>query len=117
MIKKSDEKLKILRPTLKMKKRFVKVKINSSKKFKFEEVSKFLSKELIFYIGSIDYSKAGIWLLKDKFNFSKQEFILKTQVSFKEKLIAALLLISKLDKTETRFEVIRVSGTLKGLEK
>jgi ribonuclease P/MRP protein subunit POP5 len=111
-----DEKLKPLSPTLRQKKRFVKIKIISNNKFSFDDISKYLSKEITFYIGAIDYSKAGVWFLKDKFDMNKQELIIRFGLKYKEKIVAALALISELNKVKVSIEIVKISGTLKGLE-
>ena len=112
-----EDKLKPLQPTLRTKKRFIKIKIESKKQFDFKQISDKLCDELLFYIGAIDYSKAGIWLLKDKFNQQKQELVIKATTQYKDKVIAALTLIDEIDNTTTKISITKVSGTLKGLQK
>lgn len=112
-----DDKLKPIRPTLREKKRFVKVKIISDKKFSFKELSESLIEEIIFYIGAIDFGKSGIWILRDKFNEKEQELILKVGTKKKDKLIGALALIKNIKNSKLKLEVVRVSGTLKGVQK
>ena len=112
----TDIKLKPLSPTLRTKKRFIKVKIVSDKKFDFKQVSESLIEQIISYMGSVDFSKAGIWILRDKFDFDNQLMILKCSVKNKEKLIAILTLFYEIEKNSVKLEVLKVSGTLKGLE-
>lgn len=112
-----DDKLKPLRPTLRLKKRFLKVYIKSEHKFDFKQLSDELLKKLTFYIGVIDMGKGGVWLLRDKFDENEQTFVLKVSTKFKDKLLASLSLINELNKKEVNLEVKRVSGTLKGLQK
>ena len=114
-LKIKETKLKVLSPTLREKKRFIKVKIESSKKYEFKELSNTLTSEITYYIGAIDYGKAGIWFLKDKFDFNKQEFIIKVGTKFKDKLIGSLALITKLNSKDIKLNVIKVSGTLKNV--
>jgi RNase P/RNase MRP subunit POP5 len=112
-----EDKLKPLIPTLREKKRFVKIRVIGSKKFEFKEFSNNLNTELTYYIGAIDFGKGGIWILKDKFNFDKQEAIIKVGIKYKEKLLASLSLINKLGNSEIKIETLRVSGNLKGVDK
>ncbi|MFW6008897.1 MAG: Rpp14/Pop5 family protein [Nanoarchaeota archaeon] len=109
-------KLKPLIPTLRTKKRFIKIKIESSNNFDFKTLSDKLSYEINYWIGAIDYGKAGIWFLKDKFNQKEQTLIIKTSLPLKDKLIASLLLINKINNIDVKLNIIKVSGTLKGLE-
>ena len=113
----SDIKLKSLSPTLRQKKRFLKVKIISDKKFEFKEISESLIDHLILYLGAIDFSKSGIWILRDKFDEANQTLILKCSTNKKDKLIAILTLFGKISNLNCKLEIINVSGTLKGVEK
>lgn len=112
-----EDKLKPLQPTLRQKKRFIRVKIESEKKFNFDEISKELNQEITFYIGAIDFGKAGIWILKDKFDFDNQEIIIRVGTKFKDKTVGALALIRKIGSENLNLRVLRVSGTLKGVYK
>jgi len=112
-----DIKLKPIPPTLRQKKRFIKIQIEAEKKFDFKFISDNLTKEIIYFIGVIDYSNAGVWILKDKYNEDKQELILKVSTKTKDKLIAALSLINKFDRENVKIKTLRVSGTLKGVQK
>lgn len=109
-----EDKLKPLQPTLREKKRFIKIKIENSQKIEFKELSNQLLREITYYLGAIDIGKAGIWILKDKFNHEKQELIIKVNVKYKDKLVGALALTNI---NNAKINIIRVSGTLKGVEK
>lgn len=117
MAKIDEIKLKPLLPTLRQKKRFIKIKIESSKKFSFKEISEELIENIIIYLGAINFGKEGIWLLKDKFDFENQTIVLKVSTKSKDKLIGVLALINKIAKTECKLNILKVSGTLKGIEK
>ena len=113
----NDDKLKPLMPTLRQKKRFILVKIESQKKIEFKELSESLVDEIILYLGAIEFGKAGIWILRDKFNFEKQEFIIRVSIVSKEKLCGVLSLVNKIDNKNVKFNILRISGTIKGLSK
>ncbi len=107
-----EDGLKTLSPTLRVKKRFIKIQIKSDKKENFEMISKKINDTILFFMGAIDYSKSGFWILKDKFDFEKQELVLRVGVEYRDKLVTSISLIKDL-----KVEIIRISGTLKGLEK
>lgn len=112
-----DTKLKSLMPTLRQKKRFIKAKVESNEKLDFKEISENLIDEIISYLGLVDMGKAGVWILRDKFDFDKQEVVLKCSTKVKDKLIGVLSLVYKLGNKSVKINVVNVSGTLKGLEK
>lgn len=114
---KKDEKLKPLRPTLRVKKRFLKIQLHSTTPFDFKTISEELTQELLKYLGGITFSKAGIWLLRDKFSQKEQQLILKVNLDYKNEVLGALSIISNFSKQKVKLEVLKVSGTLKGLKK
>lgn len=110
-----DIKIKGLKPTLRLKKRFVLIKVNSKKKLDFANMSKLLNERLTYFLGAIDISKHAVWIIKDYFDLEKQEVLIKVSTKLKDKLIAAILLIEKLGKEDVKIETLKVSGTLKGI--
>ena len=78
-----DEKLKVLLPTLRQKKRFVRIKIISEEHFEFKELSEGVNEELLSLLGSIDFGIFGVWILRDKFDEKKQEFLLRVSIKGK----------------------------------
>jgi len=118
MLKKiKDDKLKPIIPALRVKKRFIRIQIELKTKLEFKDLSRKLTTEIIKFIGEIEYSNSGFWILNDKFDFKKQELILKTKIKSKDKILAALALITKFDKESVKIRTLRVSGTLKGVFK
>jgi len=112
-----DTKLKHLQPTLRQKKRFVKIKIESKKKLEFKEISNSLIEELLSFFGTIEFGKSGIWILRDKFHLEEQTLILKVSTTSKDNLLGVLSLIQKINSEPVNITSIRTSGTLKGVEK
>lgn len=112
-----DTKLKHLQPTLRQKKRFIKIKIESEKKLDFKEISSTLIEEILSFFGTLEFGKNGIWILRDKFNFEEQTLILKVSNKSKDKLLGVLSLIQKINSELVNITSLRTSGTLKGVEK
>ena len=112
-----DSKLKPLMPTLRQKKRFIRIQIEGEKKFDFKILSNNLTDQITYFLGAIEFSNSGVWFLKDKFNFEKQEMIIKVSTKSKDKLVGALSLITKLGNENIKIKTLRVSGTLKGVYK
>lgn len=111
-----DTKLKPLQPTLRQKKRFIRAVISSKNKLDFKTISENLIEEIISYMGTVEMGKAGVWVLRDKFDFDKQEIILKCSTKSSEKLIGILSLVLFLgNNNPCKIDVKRVSGTLKGV--
>lgn len=113
----SDDKLKPLSPSLRLKKRFIKIKIESDKQFDFKTLSENLNQQMILFLGAVEFSKSGIWILRDKFDDKKQELVLKVSTKLKDRLIGVLSLIQNISNTDVNIHILNVSGTLKSLEK
>ena len=111
----NDSKLKHLLPTLRTKKRFIRAKIISDRKFEFKELSESILSQVIMFLGSVETSKSGFWILRDKFDEKNQELFIKIDTKTKEKLIGVLSLVQKINKVPAKIEIIKVSGTLKGV--
>lgn len=110
-------KLKSLSPTLRVKKRFIKIKINLLENMDFDEISYVTQNSIQKLLGNIQASNSGFWILKDKFDYKNKIFIIKCSLLYTQNIIGCLALISKINKQEVRFDILRISGTLKGLEK
>lgn len=113
----SDDKLKPLSPSLRLKKRFIKIKIESDKQFDFKTLSENLNQQIILFLGAVEFSKSGIWILRDKFDDKKQELVLKVSTKLKDRLIGVLSLIQNISNADVNIHILNVSGTLKSLEK
>ena len=109
-----DIKLKTLIPTLRQKKRFLKIKITTNQIKDFDFFVKIISKSLIEYIGMIDFGKNNIYFLKEKYDNKKNIFILRCSTKILNKIVATLNLV-RFENFEIKIE--KISSTLKGLEK
>lgn len=114
---KIDDKLKPLMPSMRTKKRFLRISIESSHQFTFKEISEELTEELLLLLGAIDLGKSGFWILREFFEYNNQEFICKVTLNYCEKIIGAINIVSKIGNYDVAFRVEKVSGTLKGVKK
>ncbi|MCA9486594.1 MAG: hypothetical protein KC548_02995 [Nanoarchaeota archaeon] len=110
-----EEKLKGLRPSLRQKKRFILVKVHCQTPFSFKELSEHINEQLLLYIGTIKKRKSGLWIIREQFEEARQEIIIRVSCTFKDKAIAALTLVSQINRKSVNLEVLKVSSTLKGL--
>lgn len=114
-IKITEDKLKTLIPTLRQKKRFIRFQIKAEKKLTFEEFEKGFQKLLIEYLGILNFGKAGVWILKDKFDFEKQEFILRINNKFEKEICGITSLLEEINQIKINLISIKISGTIKGV--
>ena len=116
---KNNQKIKTLLKSLRQKKRYLLIEFKSEKKYNFDVIQKILNSEIIYFIGSIDYSKSNIFFIKDKFDFQNQLLVLRvsTKILNKIKVIFPLMNKAKINTDEINFEtkVLKISSTLKKL--
>ena len=112
-----EDKLKSLIPTLRQKKRFIRIIVKSNKKLDFDTLANSINSQIMYYVGAIDFGKAGIRLLKDKFDYKNQEIILRVGTKFKDKAVGSIALITKIENNDVNLKIKRISGNLKGVYK
>jgi ribonuclease P/MRP protein subunit POP5 len=114
----SMAKIKPVLPSLREKKRYLVFEIISKKPIKeFSAISKAIWKAVLDLSGVLGASKAGIWLLGDKFNKDTQKGIIKVNHKNADLLKAALCTIKQISGTDVIVRSVGVSGILKKTER
>ena len=110
-----DVKIKGLRPTMRVKKRFLRIRVISQSEFDFKTLSFAINNYLLKQLGAYEFGNLGVWIIREKFNYKEQELILKVKIEGVEKVRAFLALPFTIDKSTIHCECQKVSGTLKGV--
>ncbi|MCH8519389.1 MAG: hypothetical protein LAT82_01400 [Nanoarchaeota archaeon] len=115
-----DIKIKGLRPTLRIKKRFLLIKytteVNSKttqmdeKKLLFE-----INNHLLNILGTHQFGEFGVWFVKEQCDMKHNLLVLKVTTSGVEKVSAALSLGLTAGQNNVRCSILKVSGTLRGI--
>ncbi len=109
--------MKRILPSLRQKKRYLVFEIVSNKKISnFEPVSKAIWQKILAFLGELGASKAGIWILKEKFNPSMQRGIIKVNHLYLAHLKSVLLMVDKIGNQKAILKSVGVSGILKKAE-
>lgn len=113
-----DTKLKGLRPTLRVKKRFLKVQIHSSNSsLLLKDIIFALNSHLLKTLGTLFYAEFGVWIIKEKCDEKEKYIIIKSTPKGVEYVKTALILGFCVKQDECRAQILNISGTLKGLQK
>lgn len=106
-------RLKPLPPTMREKKRYLAFEIISEKDAypDFKSSSKYMLDSIFSFMGESSASRAGIWMLPDKFKDGKG--IIRVNNKYVNELKVALSHIQKIDNTEVIVRSLGVSGILK----
>ena len=111
-------KIKPVLPSLREKKRYLVFEIVSKQPIKdFSAISKAIWKSLLDLSGVLGASRAGIWLLSDKFNKDEQKGIIKVNHKHADLLKAALCTIKQINGNNVIVRSMGMSGILKKTER
>lgn len=110
-------KIKPLLPSQREKKRYLVFEIISKNKIKpFSEITNAIWKAVLTFAGQTGAAKAGISVLQDKYNSSRQRGMIRVSHKMLDMLKAALTLIKEINKEPVIVRSLGTSGILKKAE-
>ena len=110
-------KLKPILPSLREKKRYLVFEVISREKISnAESVSNAIWDCSLHFLGQLGTAKAGIMVLKNKWDSTLQRGIIKVSHKHVDAVKAALTFASKIDNTDIIFRSLGVSGILRKAE-
>lgn len=112
----NDVKIKGLKPTMRIKKRFLLLKLQTNTKFDFKTLSYSINEHFLKVLGAHFYGKEALWIIREQFDYNSQEVVIKVKSSGVEMIQAALALGITINNTSYHFEIKHISATLKGLK-
>lgn len=106
--------MKPLLPTFRERKRYLAFEIISKKPVgDFKAVSYSIWSFALQFLGELECSKAGIWILADTYNQEKQRGLIRVSHAFVDKLRGSLALVQQVNNEEVVIRSRGVSGMLK----
>lgn len=109
------EKLKILPPALREKYRYIKFQVISEEPIVYADLEQAVWNTMLDFFGEQGVSKQSLWLIKNAYNSRKQIGVIRCNNKSVPDIIAGLGLISRLGDIRVIFKILKVSGTIKGL--
>ena len=110
--------MKRISPSLRQKKRYLVFEIVSNKKISsFEAVSSAIWQNSLAFLGELGMAKAGILILKERFNANLQKGIIKVNNKYVDHLKSALLMIERIGNEKVILKSVGVSGILNKADK
>ncbi|MBD3309763.1 ribonuclease P protein component 2 [Candidatus Woesearchaeota archaeon] len=111
------KKIKPLLPSLREKKRYLAFEIASKKEIKdISAISDAIWKSSLEFLGESGCAKAGIMILKDRYNKEKQRGLIRVSSKHVENLKASLALTKQVQGRKVIIKSIGVSGIIKKAE-
>ena len=106
--------MKPILPTLREKKRYVAFEIVSRNKIKaYSSVSKAIWQAALAYAGELGTSRAGLWLIPERWDAQKQRGILRVNHKHVDHARSSLALVKKIEDQPVICRSRGVSGILK----
>ena len=110
-------KIKPLSPTLREKKRYLAYEVISKHRFyDAMHISKAINDAAHDFLGDLGMARAGILMLDDKWNASKQKGIARVNNKHVNNLKASLIFVKNIDGKEVIVKSIGASGILKKVQ-
>lgn len=113
---KQQEKLKMLSPSLRERERYISFKIISEEPIVYSDLESIIWATLLEFYGELGVSQMSIRIVKNLYNEMDQTAVIKCNNKSVSKVIAGLGLIARLGESRVIFKIMKVSGTIKGLE-
>jgi RNase P/RNase MRP subunit POP5 len=104
-------------PTLRKKLRYIKFRLISERRVGFEMLERAMRGSLLMLVGELGLSRIPFALLKQRYDARRGIGVVRCDSKSVNLMLAALGLIGVIDGERVVFRVLRVSGTVKGLEK
>jgi ribonuclease P/MRP protein subunit POP5 len=112
-----NKKIKPILPSLREKKRYLVFEVISKQKIQdFNKVRDAIMNSALEFLGQLGMAKAGVIILKDKWNKDKQRGILRVNNKHVDNLKAALTFVEKINGADAIVRSVGVSGILKKAE-
>ncbi len=108
------DKPKKLPSSLREKKRYIVYRVFSSEKILFSDLSNALWESIAETLGSVNLSKAKVWIMKDTYDEEKAAGIIRCSHNFVEHVRSGITLVQRVGDSQVVVNVIGVSGTIKG---
>jgi ribonuclease P/MRP protein subunit POP5 len=113
-----QKKLKIVKPTLREKERYMAFQIISEEdeEFTYSDLESAIWNTMLDFLGEEGMSKTSVWLLKDCWDQKNQIGILKCNNKSVQEVVASLGLIDRLGDNRITFKILKISGTIKSIK-
>lgn len=112
---KQENKLKLLLPTLREKDRYVSFQVISEEPIIYSDLEQAVLNTFLDFYGEYGFSKLSFWIIKNLYDPERQVGVIRCNNKSVPQTVAGLGLISRLGETRITIKILKVSGTIKGL--
>jgi len=116
MKKSEKEKMKVLPPTMRIRKRYVKFKIISEESIVYADLEHAVWNLYLDFYGEKGTSELDLWLVRNLYDEKEQTGVIRCNHMSVDKVLAGLGLLTRLGDNRIVVKILNVSGTIKGLK-
>lgn len=113
---KQENRLKILLPTLREKDRYISFQVISEEPILYTDFEQAVLNIFLDFYGEYGFSKLSFWIIKNLYDPENQIGVIRCNNKSVQQVIAGLGLVSRLGETRITVKILKVSGTIKGLD-
>jgi len=110
-------KPKILPPTLRVRRRYIKFKILSDDSIAYSDLEHAIWDAMFDFFGEDGVAKMDMWLIKNLYDEGQQTGVIRCNNKSVQDVIAGLGLLTRLGDVRIVVKILRISGTIKGLKR
>ncbi|TAL48617.1 hypothetical protein EPN87_00055 [archaeon] len=110
------EKLR-LSPSLRERHRYISFKIISEEPVEYSDFEQAVWHTLLELYGESGVSKTSFWLMRNLYDAGEQSGVIRCNNLSVQQILAGLGLVVRLGESKIVIKIVKVSGTLKGLDK
>lgn len=107
--------MKRLPPSIQDDTRYLKFKIHSEKEISFSEAVNSLWDTLLNEVGTLELSKANVWIIKNKYDEDEREGVIQVNRDMEDQIRSALIFLQDIENKEAFIEVKKTSGAISNL--
>jgi ribonuclease P/MRP protein subunit POP5 len=112
---KREDKLKFLLPTLREKDRYISFQVISEEPIEYSDLESAVLNTFLDFYGEYGFSGLSLWIIKNLYDPQEQIGVIRCNNRSVQQVIAGLGLISRLGETRITIKILKVSGTIRGL--
>jgi len=112
---KQENKLKFLLPTLREKDRYISFQVISEDPIEYSDLESAVLNTFLDFYGEHGFSELSLWIIKNLYDPERQIGVIRCNNKSVQQVIAGLGLVSRLGETRITIKILKVSGTIKGL--
>lgn len=110
-------KLKILKPTLRERHRYILFKVLSEEPIVYSDLETAILTTCLNFLGELGVSNTSLWIIKNLYDDKTQTGVIKCNNKYVTQVVASLGLLERLGDVRINIKILKISGTIKGLKR